>query len=119
MLHPCGYRILVLPDEIEKEIKEGKLAEVGFEIVLTEQQQRLEEASQHLGTIVAVGTKAWAYHRDIDSDGIQREGAPWAEKGNRVIYARYAGKKLVDPETEIEYVVLNDEDIICVVTGEK
>jgi co-chaperonin GroES (HSP10) len=103
MIIPTGYRILVKPDDIEKVTKGG--------IVLVTD-EKLERAAQHVGTIVAIGKQAWkAFSKKYD-------GAPWASVGDRIIYSKYAGKYVKDPETQEQFVILNDEDVVAIVTGE-
>lgn len=102
MIEPAGYRILVKPDPIE-EVSKG-----GIHIVVTERERVMEKAAQIYGTLVAVGPTAW-----------KEQGTPWAKVGDRVAYSRYGGKFIKDPETGEEFVLLNDEDITAIVSGEK
>lgn len=104
MIIPTGYRILVKPDDIEKVTKSG--------IVLVTD-EKLERVAQHVGTIVSVGRQAWkAFSKKYD-------GQPWASVGDRIIYSKYAGKFVKDPETNEQFVILNDEDVVAIVTGEE
>jgi co-chaperonin GroES (HSP10) len=38
--------------------------------------------------------------------------------GDRVVFAKYGGKAIFDPDSKIKYVALNDEDVIAIVTKE-
>ena len=40
---------------------------------------------------------------------------PWANVGDTVIYTKYGGKFVTDPDTKERYVVLNDEDVTAVI----
>jgi len=103
MIKPVGHRVLVKPDDIEDTTAGG--------IVLI-QDERLEKASQVFGTLVAIGDQAWkAFSPDYT-------GEPWAKVGDRISYSRFAGKNLKDPETKEEFIVMNDEDVVAVITGE-
>lgn len=93
-IHTKGYRVLVKPDEIEETSEGG---------IILVQDRKLERAGQVRGTLVQVGELAWS-----ESD------KPWAEVGDWVLYARYAGMTLDDPITGEQYHVMNDEDIIAV-----
>lgn len=93
-IEPCGYRIIVEPDSGERQSEGG--------IVIPET-SRME---QDTGTLVAVGPLAWRDHGD---------GTPWAQVGDRVMFAKYGGKFVTDPETHKEYKVLNDEDLNAVI----
>jgi len=94
MIIPAGYRVLVRADPIETETESG--------IVLV-QNERLERAAQTNGTLIAIGNEAW------------KGDIPWAIVGDRVSYIRHSGKLIVDPETEEEYYILNDEDILSII----
>lgn len=98
MLKPCGHRVVIKPDPIEEKSKGGIV------VVATEQEEKMQKAGNMKGTIVAVGPTAWKAFDD---------GEPWAQEGDRVYYAKYAGKFIVDPETEEELVICNDEDIVA------
>jgi len=107
MLIPAGHRVLIKPEDI-KETDEiyASAAKAGIEIVQDKQTKRAEKASQIIGTIIAVGINAW---KAFD------EGDAWAKVGDRVTYSKYGGKFIEDPETKEEYIILNDEDITCII----
>lgn len=107
MLEPAGHRVLVKPENIqETDEVYASAAKAGIEIVQDRQTKRAEKASQIIGTLVAVGMNAWKAF-----DG----GEAWAKVGDRVTYSKYGGKFIEDPETKEEYVLLNDEDITCII----
>jgi len=58
------------------------------------------------GEIIALGREAFGMHEGNE---------PWVEKGDRVFYAKYSGKRVEDPVTKEEYLVCNDEDVIGVI----
>lgn len=104
MLIPLGHTILVKPDEIETKTKSGIV------LVIDE---KLEKAGQMLGTLVAIGDQAYkAFSSDFT-------GEPWALPGDRVLFSRYAGKNVVDPETGENYLIMNDDDLKLKIVGEK
>lgn len=94
MIHPKGYRLIVQPDDVEMTTQSGV-------IIVTD--EKLEKAGQMRGTLVAVGGLCW------------EDSEPYAEIGDWVLYARYAGKNLEDPVTRERYVILNDTDILAVI----
>jgi len=98
MLKPCGYRLLVKPEVIED------TTEWDFKIIIDE---KLERAAQVYGEVVSVGSECW------------KGDTPWAEVGDRVCYVKHSGKFITDPETDEEFVILNDEDILIVLSGER
>jgi len=95
MIEPVGHRVLVKPFDIERETASG------IQLVLNEDR---ELAGQEYGTIVAVGPDAWKIF----------DGGPWAKVGDKVIYSRYGGKFVKEPNTVQKYVILNDEDILAI-----
>lgn len=111
MLRPFGHKVLLRQDAIEEKVT---LAEgIEFEIISDERTKKLERASLQTGTIVAIGPDAWKAWRQIDENGIERNGLPWAKVGEKVSYAKFGGAFITDPYTEEEFVLLNDEDLHC------
>ena len=100
MITPCGYKILV------KYQKPTEVTEWGFELAVDSKTKRLEKAAVDQGTIVSVGPNAWKAYDD---------GSPWAKVGDVVYYSRYGGMFVTDPEDGEEYVLLNDQDINCII----
>lgn len=96
MLKPLGYRVLVLPDTTKEQLK-NDLIEIPDSVL---DRQRIEVTT---GIVIGIGAQAW---KDL------ADGEPWAKVGDHVVYAKHGGKLMKDPETEIEYVLLNDKDII-------
>ena len=94
MIIPAGYRVLVRADAIETESDGG---------IILIQDEKLERAAQTNGTLVRIGGSAW--------DGEK----PWAEVGDRVTYIRHSGKPIIDPETNEEFVIINDQDILSII----
>lgn len=103
MIKPVGHRILVKVDSANLE------TDWGFKVVSDE---KLENAAQIIGTLISAGDQAWK------AFGYQFTGKPWAEVGDRVMFAQYSGNTVEDPETGELYKLMNDEDITAVVTGE-
>lgn len=97
MIEALGNRIIIKPDPIE-EVSEG-----GIVIAATENYVRSEKAATSTGTVADIGPAAWL-------DPILG-GEPWVNIGDRVVFAKYAGKFVEDPETKEEYVVINDDAI--------
>jgi len=100
MIKPCGYHVVVRPDAV---------AERSGTIYLPASTRERDQAAQVFGEIVAIGPTAWKGFDD---------GEPWAKAGDRVSYAKYGGYLLQDPETKEFFRLLNDKDIVAVVSGE-
>lgn len=97
-IRACGYRVIIDPES------EEKMSSGGIVIVPKE---RFE---QEAGQVVAVGPMAWTD---------QGDGTPWAKVGDRVIYSKYGGKMVEDPDTKKSYRIINDEDVIAVINSEE
>jgi co-chaperonin GroES (HSP10) len=97
MIKVCGHRVLVKP-EVEKQTASGII------IALDEHKER---AASMYGTVMDVGESAWMDFRTN----------PWCYEGDRVIFAKYAGRVVEDPEQpDTKFIILNDEDILAVVS---
>lgn len=97
MLEALGNRVIIKPDSIE-EVTSG-----GIVIAQTSNYVREERAATSTGIVVDFGPAAW-----LDPS---MGGEPWAAIGDRVVFARYAGKFVTDPDDNEEYVVINDDAI--------
>lgn len=94
-LQVLGYRILIKPDNIEKE-KNGILLVVD---------ERFEKAALQTGTVLQVGEQAYFGVAD---------GKKWIKKGDHVLFSKYGCKWISHPDDEKDhYILVNDEDILC------
>jgi chaperonin GroES len=93
---PTGGHVLISPDVVEQKTKGG--------IYLPDTTRDTEQRAATMGTVIAIGPGAWL---DLD------EGQPWAEVGDHVSYARYAGVEMQGKD-EKSYVLINDNDILAV-----
>jgi len=110
---PPGHRLMVLPDKLEEvqalEKKHETLSKIGLVIHKPEGQLRRDAQGCDSGTIVAIGPMAWK-HKDMGYG--DPDWAPWAKVGDKIIFGKYAGKLIPDPEDEsVEYMVINDDDV--------
>lgn len=109
MLRVTGNRILIKPDKIENPADAYEtLRSSGMRVI---QDEKRERAAQHIGTVVEIGHACWF---DFPSEYKQ-----WCRVGDRVIYARHAGKFVSDPDTEEEFVIVNDNDVQCLIVDTK
>lgn len=98
-MKPKGYRVLVKPDPVEKQTDSG--------IVLA-LNERKEKAAGTTGRVIGIGPTAWkSYDPGEDWE-------PWAKEGDHIVYSRYGGIWVNDPETHEEYILINDQDVLMV-----
>ena len=105
MIIPTLHRILVKADRLEEVDKTFvKAKEIGIVIPEMEDRKRAQ-AGVDKGTVVSIGPTAF---RDFNAESPIKEG-------DYIAYARFAGKIIDDPYTEEDYVLLNDEDVVCII----
>lgn len=98
-VHPRGNRIIIEQDKLEETTKSG--------IVLQLENGAAEQAGIIRGTVLAIGEAAWNQWPE-----------PWAEVGDRVYFAKFAGKQIPDPVNKEMYLIMNDIDIIATIEEE-
>lgn len=93
---PTGWRVVVLPYRPPSTTKSG--------IVLAEKAVEKQQVATVCGYVVEVGNLAYK-----DSDKFP--DGPWCQKGDWVIFARYAGARINIEGGEIR--ILNDDEILA------
>lgn len=92
-----GFRAIVEPFEVEKVSKGG--------IDLSALDERMERNAQVMGKLVEIG-------EDFAKDYKPTSRAWGLKLGDIVVYAKYAGKWVKDPQTGKESLYINDEDVV-------
>lgn len=113
MIIPCGHRVLVRQDKVhEHDAVLARAKAAGLELSLDRNVKYQFGVDE--GVVLEIGSTAF---KDFG-------GEPWCSKGDRVVFAKNAGKTVVDPsekelkeEDRTPYVILNDEDIVAVLRG--
>lgn len=95
---PLLHRALVKPKQVETKTASG--------IILTESLTRKEQAGTDEGIILALGD---TFGKDFGAEVIPKVG-------DKVLFAKYAGKFIKDGD--IDLVLLNDDDLIAIVRDE-
>ena len=104
-LKAVAFRVLLKVKEVEKE-KEIK-TDSGLVVKLAMAvDEKLERQAYTEGTIVDIGEDAYAAFKPTT----QYAGL---KVGDRVYFAKYAGKWIDDPDTKESFLVVNDEDIVA------
>ena len=101
----CGWRVLIKSpkvEEVDPTFKRAKAA--GIALPETDEMRR-ENGAVSEGVVVSIGDYCW--------DGKD----PWCKVGDKIIHSKWAGKKVKDPENNEVYTLLNDQDILCVISG--
>lgn len=98
-----GHRILVKPDSLETYDPQIASAKK-HGIIMLEADERKERTGVDTGVVVQIGPTAF---KDFG-------GERWCNEGDRISYARHAGKFIKNPETKEEWLCINDEDVVMV-----
>lgn len=93
---PTGWRIVLLPYRGAEKTKGG--------IVLADQTRQREQVATVCGYVLAVGDLAY---KDTD----KFPNGPWCQKGDWVVFGRYAGARINIDGGEIR--ILNDDEILA------
>lgn len=110
MIIPAGHRILVRPDKIEDVDPAFKRAkQAGIQLLEDHEERIRERAGVDKGTVLAIGSTAF---RDFG-------GEAWCSPNDYIAYARHAGKWVKDPDTDEDVLILNDEDVVCIIKSTK
>lgn len=105
MIRVCGHRVLIKVFDVA-DIDPAYEAAKRMGMELLKDHLKVEQNAVDRGTVVQMGTTAYSDFGD---------GSRWCDVGDEVIFSKYAGKKIKDPYTEEEYVICNDEDVVCVI----
>ncbi len=97
MIVPFLHRVLVRPTPVETKSAGG--------IILSLNEKR-EQAAAEEGTVIALG----------DTFGVDYKTEVLPVVGDKVYFARYAGKWI--KENDEDLVLLNDEDILAIIIKE-
>jgi len=95
----------------------------GFQVTPHEDSEKakVEKAGRMIGVLVAKGPQAWkAFAVPLAknvSDAVVL--ADWAEVGETIMYSRYAGKEIYDPDTGKELYLINDEDVLAILPAKE
>jgi chaperonin GroES len=91
-INPCGWRVLVKPQEI-KEVSESGI------VLTTGSFKDREQMGNTTGLVVAMGDQCYA-----------DEPAPWCKVGDKIIFAKYAGLLYLGKDGN-QYRMINDKDV--------
>ena len=95
---PTGWRVLILPYLGAEKSKGG--------IILTDQAREREQLATVCGYVLATGPDAYG-------DANKFPDGPWCQKGDWVIFARYAGSRLKIDGGDLR--LLNDDEILAII----
>jgi chaperonin GroES len=95
MIKPCGYRVLLKPEEVEEKTKGG--------IVIPEAIRDKDQFRQQISTVVAIGEFSF-----------QDYPGQWYKVGDTVLTKEFPGICVKDRDSGESYRLVNDTDILAV-----
>lgn len=99
MIVPVLYRVLVKPYDIfEKDDAYAAAKRMGIEVV--GDSKKREQQSVDKGVVISLGPTC--------------DASLAVAEGDEIVWARHAGKEVIDPESGETFVVVNDDDIVAV-----
>lgn len=104
-----GHRIIIRADKFDEIDKTVASARKSGLIVQLESEDR-EQKAVDTGIVVDIGFSAF---KDFTGEN------KWCAVGDHVAYAKYSGKWVKDPVTGEELLLVNDEDLVALLTHEE
>ena len=101
MIDVVGCRLLVKPFKIQEHDKMFARAKAAG-IALPELSERKEQVNVDKGTVLKIGPQC---HQDYVGN---------LEKGDVIGFAKFGGKFVTDPADDEIYLIINDEDVVCI-----
>lgn len=101
MITVTGCRLLIKPNTIQEHDKVFASARAAG-IALLDTSERKEQINVDKGVVLQIGEKA---HEDYIGT---------LKIGDLIGYAKFGGKFITDPGDDQIYLVINDEDVICI-----
>ena len=112
-IYPCGNRVLVKADELKETTAGG--------IYLPDEVKDRHQVAACYGYVVALGADAFKHTVEmITRENLSTEkrvkgySTAWAKVGDRIAFALYSGLTQTGKDG-VEYKIINDEDITCLV----
>jgi len=104
MIVPILHRIVVQQDKLEETDEVYRKAKAAGIALVDLVDKSREQAAIDTGRVVSIGPTAF---KDFGAD------TTVLSIGDTVVFAKYAGKVVIDPSSKERYVLLNDEDVVC------
>lgn len=101
MITVPGCRVLLKPFKIEEHDKAVRSA-MSAGIHIPESSQRKQQITVDKGVVLALGPST---NKDY-TEGVS--------VGDVIGFAKYGGKYITDPTDDQEYLIINDEEIVCI-----
>jgi len=106
MINPLLHYVIVKQEKLEEVDKTYLRAKAAGILIAEHEDNKRAQAGVDKGVVVSLGPTAY---RDYNVD-------PPIKPGDFVAFAKYSGKVITDPDDELDYVLLNDQYIVCVIT---
>lgn len=105
---PVTHKLVVKPYKITEHDPLYKSALASGIVLPDEDKRKREQAAVDQGTIVAMGPTVF---KDFGCDNT-------LQVGDEIVFAKYAGKEVVDPDDGETYTIILDDDVVAVLKKE-
>lgn len=106
MITPLLHYVIVKQEKLADVDPTYQRAKAAGLLIADHDDNKRAQAGVDKGTVISLGPTAY---RDYNVD-------PPIKPGDFVAFAKFSGKVITDPEDNQDYVLLNDQDIVCVIT---
>lgn len=101
MIEVTGCRVLVKPFKLQEQDKLIARAKAAG-IAIPELSERKEQINVDKGVVLQIG------------DSCHKDYVGKLNKGDVIGFAKFGGKFVTDPSDDEIYLILNDEDVVCI-----
>lgn len=101
MIKVIGFRILVKQDDVATTTYKTSIP--GFEIAGGDKKR--EQVAMDKGTVEQLGPTVFEDYKFANP----------LKVGDRIVFAKFAGKEVTDPATDEKFVIILDEDVVAVI----
>ena len=105
MIKVPSFRILVKPsklEEIDSVYAQAKRAGI---MLSDHDDMKAQRKGVDQGVVVSLGPTAFKDYGD----------AAWCSVGDTIVYAKYSGMIVKDPDNGEDFLVINDEDVVAII----
>jgi co-chaperonin GroES (HSP10) len=104
MIEPLNNKLVIKPYKIEEHDEVYKSAIAAGLALAGDDKRKREQAAVDQGTVVAIGPTVFHDFHCPDT----------VKVGDEIVFAKYAGKEVEDPETKEVFTIINDEDCVAI-----
>jgi co-chaperonin GroES (HSP10) len=106
VIEPAGNRILVKRDKVEDHDPTYKAVRQAGLVIPESEDHKRRQAGMDRGKVIAMGPGAFKDPFFLNTN--------WCETGDFIVFPRYSGSSVTNFDTNEEFIVINDADVIAI-----